>query len=253
MKANALYKGKWSPPLIGNPAYRGPWKARLIPNPNFFKDPHPTAFLPVIGLGFELWTMQGGIHFDNFIITNDEQQAAEFAKATWMSKYDIERIELEKELAARGISDEPIDQFYAEESNESDEPTKVPVMKRLKIAWALLCQETRRFAKLAQVDPKRAMLAYPFHALNGILFTLFLMYCIAASISWIVTQSSEPVVKKVTEGVATVQQVQKTQNLVEGESLTLHDSSPSRLPRPTSPTRPLKYSRSYQTSSFVKE
>lgn len=31
----ALGCGKWSPPMIRNPAYKGPWSAPLIDNPKY--------------------------------------------------------------------------------------------------------------------------------------------------------------------------------------------------------------------------
>jgi calnexin len=56
-----LFQGKWTRPMIPNPAYKGPWAPRKIPNPAFFEDLHPSLFTPLGGIGFELWTMTDDI------------------------------------------------------------------------------------------------------------------------------------------------------------------------------------------------
>lgn len=52
MIANPLYVGKWHPQIIPNPAYIGPWKARQIPNPDYWEDPHPAHFMPIVVFTF---------------------------------------------------------------------------------------------------------------------------------------------------------------------------------------------------------
>jgi len=83
---NPKYKGKWSPPMIPNPAYKGVWFPKQIPNPNYFEDKSPYLFAPIGALGIEIWTMQSGILFDNFIITYDKKISDTFALETWKVK-----------------------------------------------------------------------------------------------------------------------------------------------------------------------
>ncbi|KAJ3112829.1 hypothetical protein HDU96_004130 [Phlyctochytrium bullatum] len=90
LKANPNFKGKWKAPLIDNPAYKGPWAPRKIPNPKFFEDLTPSNFAPMGAVGFEIWTMQDKILFDNVYIGHDEQQAKAFREETWKAKYEIE-------------------------------------------------------------------------------------------------------------------------------------------------------------------
>lgn len=97
MKKNPNYKGKWNLPMIDNPKYKGPWIRKKIPNPNYFEDLHPHNFEPMSAIGFELWTMQANILFDNIFIGHSEQDAAEFAKRTWAVKYSLEQTAQEKE------------------------------------------------------------------------------------------------------------------------------------------------------------
>jgi len=88
---NPKYKGKWRAPLIENPNYQGKWEPRKIANPEFFEDSDPfKSLMPFSAMGLELWSMTDQIYFDNFLITDDENTANEFAKATWLVKKEIE-------------------------------------------------------------------------------------------------------------------------------------------------------------------
>jgi calnexin len=97
MKKNPAYKGKWKAPMIDNPAYKGEWKPRLIPNPNYFKDDHPARFTPIGAIGFELWTLQANILFDNILITDDVTLAEEYASKYWAPKQESEIAERDKD------------------------------------------------------------------------------------------------------------------------------------------------------------
>jgi len=91
MVSNPEYKGKWYPPRVENPAYKGEWKARQIPNPEHFEDAAPWKSLAPIGaVGFELWTMDDGVLFDNVLITRSEEEAKEFAAKTWGVRHAAE-------------------------------------------------------------------------------------------------------------------------------------------------------------------
>jgi len=99
LKKNPEFKGKWKAPLIDNPEYKGPWAPRKIPNPNYYEDNNPHNFEPMVAIGFELWTMQDQIMFDNIYIGHSEADAEKFAKQTWEVKNKIEMVEFEKESA----------------------------------------------------------------------------------------------------------------------------------------------------------
>lgn len=88
---NPKYKGKWRAPLIDNPNYKGKWEPRKIPNPVYFEDKDPFKSLSVISaIGLELWSMTDNIYFDNFLISDDENVANEFAKDSWSVKKTLE-------------------------------------------------------------------------------------------------------------------------------------------------------------------
>ncbi|KAF9327892.1 hypothetical protein BG006_008863 [Podila minutissima] len=90
MISNPAYKGKWSAPMIDNPAYKGVWAPRKIPNPSFFEDKHPSNFDKIGAVGFEIWTMQKDILFDNIYIGHSEKDAEALAAETWEIKHATE-------------------------------------------------------------------------------------------------------------------------------------------------------------------
>jgi calnexin len=95
-KKNPAYKGKWTAPFIDNPAYKGVWAPRKIANPKFFEDKTPSNFEPIGGLGFELWTMQNNILFDNIYVGHSLEDAEALKKETFDVKIAAEKAEEEK-------------------------------------------------------------------------------------------------------------------------------------------------------------
>lgn len=55
-------------------------------------------------MGLELWSMTDQIYFDNFLITDDEATATDFAQLTWLVKKEIEAAK-----SSSGSSDSVID------------------------------------------------------------------------------------------------------------------------------------------------
>ncbi|KAJ2849587.1 hypothetical protein IWW36_002520 [Coemansia brasiliensis] len=95
-KRNPDYKGKWSPPLIDNPAYKGKWTPRRIANPDYFEDLAPYKLAKIDAIGFELWTMQAGITFDNIYLGDSVELANRIADDVWKPKHDSELAVLEE-------------------------------------------------------------------------------------------------------------------------------------------------------------
>lgn len=88
---NPNYKGKWSAPLIANPKYKGIWAPRKIENPDFFEDTNPFAMKTIAAVGFELWSMQSDILFDNLIIADDQSIVDQWTVQTWEMKRQQEK------------------------------------------------------------------------------------------------------------------------------------------------------------------
>ncbi|KAL2139981.1 hypothetical protein VTI28DRAFT_4411 [Corynascus sepedonium] len=91
MKKNPDYKGKWTAPYIDNPAYKGPWSPRQIKNPDYFEDKHPANFEPMGAIGFEIWTMQNNILFDNIYVGHSVEDAKKLAEETFFKKHPVEK------------------------------------------------------------------------------------------------------------------------------------------------------------------
>ncbi|KFY74256.1 hypothetical protein V499_05712 [Pseudogymnoascus sp. VKM F-103] len=98
MKANPEYKGKWVAPLIDNPDYKGVWAPRKIKNPNYYEDKKPSNLEPMGAIGFEIWTMQNDILFDNIYIGHSIADAEALAAETFDVKHAAEKA---AELAAK--------------------------------------------------------------------------------------------------------------------------------------------------------
>ncbi|KAJ1659231.1 hypothetical protein GGF38_004110, partial [Coemansia sp. RSA 25] len=87
---NPSFKGQWSAPLIDNPRYKGEWAPRRIRNPGFFEDQDLYKLSRIDAVGFELWTMQSGITFDNIYLGSSTDAAALIADNVWKPKHDAE-------------------------------------------------------------------------------------------------------------------------------------------------------------------
>ncbi|EZF33950.1 hypothetical protein H101_02494 [Trichophyton interdigitale H6] len=144
MIRNPAYKGKWSAPLIDNPAYKGVWAPRKIPNPNYFEDKTPSNFEPMGAIGFEIWTMQNDILFDNIYIGHSIEDAEKFKAET----YDIKRpIEEAEEQASK-----------PKLSPQVDDETEISFTQD---PIGYVRAKIDRFTSLAQDDPVAALQAVP--------------------------------------------------------------------------------------------
>ncbi|KAF2467558.1 calreticulin precursor [Lindgomyces ingoldianus] len=95
MKKNPEYKGKWTAEYIDNPAYKGTWAPRKIKNPDYFEDKTPAKFEPMGAIGFEIWTMQNDILFDNIYIGHSIEDAEKLKADTFDLKIVAEKAEEE--------------------------------------------------------------------------------------------------------------------------------------------------------------
>ncbi|KAF9355782.1 hypothetical protein BGX26_006132 [Mortierella sp. AD094] len=139
--SNPAYKGKWSASLIDNPEYKGVWAPRKIPNPEFFEDLHPSNFEKIGAIGFEIWTMQKDILFDNIYIGHSIDDASALAAETWEVKHAAEK--KQEELA-----------------NPKPEPVVgIPDFKEDPIGFVV--GHLREFIELAREDPMNAIHSRP--------------------------------------------------------------------------------------------
>jgi len=95
MTPNPEYKGEWRAKMIPNPAYKGEWVHPEIDNPDYKPDANIYAFDSHAFLGIEIWQVKAGTIFDDFLVTDSEEEAEAAAEKV------LKRIEGEKENERR--------------------------------------------------------------------------------------------------------------------------------------------------------
>jgi len=79
---NPEYKGEWKAPRIPNPAYKGEWVHPKIANPEYKEDLNIYDYDSNKYIGIEIWQVKSGTIFDNFLVTDSEDTAKEWAERT---------------------------------------------------------------------------------------------------------------------------------------------------------------------------
>jgi len=143
-KRNPDYKGKWSAPFIDNPSYKGVWAPRKIKNPDYFEDKTPADFEPMGAIGFEIWTMQNNILFDNIYIGHSIEDADKLAAETFHLKHPVEKALLD--------SDQP---------KEEKAPKSPSDLKFLDDPVLYVKEKLDLFITIAQKDPIEAIKFVP--------------------------------------------------------------------------------------------
>ncbi|KAL6451567.1 hypothetical protein SBY92_003206 [Candida maltosa Xu316] len=105
-KPNANYKGKWFPSDIPNPNYKGIWKPKQIPNPNYYAIANPGQIDGIGGIGFELWSIDSDVLFDNIYLGNSVKEAELIGNQTFLVKHEVE-IEQRRENKEK-VKNEPL-------------------------------------------------------------------------------------------------------------------------------------------------
>ncbi|KAJ0388365.1 hypothetical protein COL922a_000168 [Colletotrichum nupharicola] len=144
MKKNPDYKGKWTAPYIDNPAYKGVWAPRKIKNPDYYEDKTPANFEPMGAIGFEIWTMQSDILFDNIYIGHSVEDAAKLAEESFKEKHPIEQL--------AELSDKP---------KEAEKPKSPNDLKFLDDPVHFIKEKLDLFITIAQKDPIQAIKFVP--------------------------------------------------------------------------------------------
>jgi calnexin len=181
---NPAYKGKWTAPYIDNPAYKGVWAPRKIKNPDFFEDKTPANLEPMGAIGFEIWTMQSDILFDNIYIGHSIKDAEKFADETFFEKHPIEQLaELaEKPKEEKKPAKSPSDLIFM------DDPVHY-VREKLDL-----------FFTIAQNDPIQAIKFVP-EAAGGLAAIAVTLIAIIVGVVSMGSATPPPQVKKATENV----------------------------------------------------
>lgn len=119
---NPNYKGIWVHPVIKNPNYKGEWQPKVIPNPNYYEDNHPSNLDLIGGIGFELWSIEEDILFDNIYLGHSLKEAEFIGNKTFLPKLQLETstYELDKPKPINQPSPPPqeFDQLFNESESE---------------------------------------------------------------------------------------------------------------------------------------
>ncbi|KAF2403913.1 putative calcium-binding protein precursor cnx1 [Trichodelitschia bisporula] len=159
MKSNPAYKGKWTAPFIDNPKYKGVWKPRKIANPDYYEDKHPANFEPMGAIGFELWTMQNNMLFDNIYVGHSFEDANKLREETFEPKVKAEKAE---EDATKPKEEDP----------KADTPETPVTLKEDPIKF--ITQKVEKFMAIAKVDVLEAFKTVP--EVGGTIFTVALVF-----------------------------------------------------------------------------
>ncbi|KAI6717102.1 hypothetical protein PZA11_001659 [Diplocarpon coronariae] len=185
MIKNPAYKGKWVAPYIDNPAYKGAWAPRKIKNPDYYEDKHPSNLEPMGAIGFEIWTMQNDILFDNIYIGHSVADAEKFAEETFNEKHPIEQL---IELAEKPKEDESKPIKSPSDLVFTDDPINY-IKEKLDL-----------FFTIAKSDPVQAVKFVP-EAAGGIAAVLVTIIALIVGTISSSSSSTSPKVKKAAEKV----------------------------------------------------
>lgn len=181
MKKNELFKGKWTAPFIDNPAYKGVWAPKKIANPDYFTVKNPSNLEPMGAIGFEIWTMQNDILFDNIYIGHSVADAEKLADETFHEKHPIEQL---LELAEKPKEDETKPPRSPSDLVFLDDPVHY-VKEKLDL-----------FFTIAQNDPIQAIKFVP-EVAGG--FAAIVLALISVIVGVVTLGASSPEVKKVVD------------------------------------------------------
>jgi len=131
---NPEYKGEWKPRQIDNPAYKGAWVHPEIDNPEYNADDAKDLgkYDEFCKVGLDLWQVKSGTIFDNFLITDDVEEAKKIGDETWGVTKDAEKKmkddqdEIERKKAEEEAKNATPEEEDDEDSDDLDDEDEVP-------------------------------------------------------------------------------------------------------------------------------
>ncbi|KTG34517.1 hypothetical protein cypCar_00038341 [Cyprinus carpio] len=121
MIPNPEYKGEWKPKQIDNPNYKGTWIHPEIDNPEYSPDDSIYKFDNIGVLGLDLWQVKTGTIFDNFLITDDVEEAEQFGTETWGATKGPEKKMKDQQEEEERKKREEEEKSKKDDDNEEDE------------------------------------------------------------------------------------------------------------------------------------
>jgi len=126
MVDNPEYKGEWKPKQIPNPGYKGPWVHPEIDNPDYVEDSNLYLREDMCHVGLDLWQVKSGTIFDNFLITDDAEEAKKIGQETWGAIKDAEnKMKTEQDEEERKKAEEEAKAAGDDEDKDDEEPEDI--------------------------------------------------------------------------------------------------------------------------------
>jgi len=114
---NPEFKGAWKAKQIENPAYQGEWVHPMIDNPDYKPVDDLYSFPSFESVGIEVWQVKSGTIWDNILVTDDEELAANARKAINARREAEQKLEAEERAA---------EEKAAAEKAEAEKDTEAP-------------------------------------------------------------------------------------------------------------------------------
>lgn len=119
---NPDYKGEWKPKQIDNPDYKGPWIHPEVDNPEYTADPELYKYDEICIVGLDLWQVKSGTIFDNFLITDDIEEAKRIGEETWGATKDAaKKMKDEQDEEERKKAEEEAKAAEGDKEDDDDE------------------------------------------------------------------------------------------------------------------------------------
>jgi len=119
---NPDYKGEWKPKQIDNPDYKGPWIHPEVDNPEYTADTELYKYDEICAVGLDLWQVKAGSIFDNFLISDDIEEAKTIGEETWgATKDDAKKMKDAQDEEERKKAEEEAKTAEAEKDEDEDD------------------------------------------------------------------------------------------------------------------------------------
>lgn len=173
LMANPDFSGSWKQPMMKNPNYRGVWESTITRDPEVIAHPRE-SILPITGIGFEVWTGQGGVLFDNIVIGESEEEILQFTKDTWKIKYDkeVEIVRLVEEEKGRKKLEEAQKSYRNSRLNKGKTAAKMDSDENESLYW--IVKEGVAFVSMMKKDPISTFKEYPMISFNFVFLNVLL-------------------------------------------------------------------------------
>lgn len=187
---NENYKGPWIQPTIENPNYEGEWSPRKIDNPEYYEDKNPSNLKAIGGIGFELWSMNQNILFNNIYLGHSIEEAEYIGNSTWKIKNKLQdKLKRYHDSLKATTYPQPGDIFELQEE-------ELIIMNRIKsfVHMILMYQyhDLQKFWKDFTNNPFLTIETYPYKFIVYNLLFVFLISILIGVMSIIACFFSDP-------------------------------------------------------------